>query len=480
MNKIVIEAKSTSRLRIVTTGVLLASFLAALEATVISPAMPTIIDALGGLKIYSWVFTAYMVALTVSSLIWGKLFDLFGRRICYLVSLGIFLVGSTVAGLAPSMGWLITCRVLQGLGAGALTPLGSATLAALYPLERRPQIQSVITVLWGIASLTGPLVGGFLAQHVTWRAVFWLNLPFGLLAVILLALFLPTQTFTPQKTNLDIAGSICFAILLTLFLLWLHSFGSGEYNLSLLSFGVVFLGILTVILVRIERRAANPLFDISLFHNRFFTGTALTMLLLGMLLYGAITYLPLFFQGVLGEDAVTAGRSLIPLMFTWVGLSSLSAWLAIKTSYFLTTIVGSLSCVIGFTILALIGSNASLLLLLIAAGCIGVGAGFCITPLVVGIQSIVPKDNLGVATSLILTCRSVGGSVGVTVMGAAVTFRLGALPQGAALTNPNLRISLEAGLNLAFMCGLGFAIALLLVTPLIPKRDPKQLANQNC
>lgn len=405
--------------RLITAGVVLTNFLVALEATVVSTAAPTIVQDLGGMSLYAWVFTAYMITVTVSGPIWGKLSDLYGRRRIYLVSVALFLAGSALSGQAHSMAWLIGFRALQGLGGGALTPLGQTVLAEIYSLKDRARMQAMITMIFGVASILGPLVGGYLTQHANWRWIFYLNLPFGLAGVALLALTLPAHQ-AGSKVKFDLAGSLLFSAALTFALLWSEGVPHWQTSDPRLWGGALLALALFGAFLRLEARHPDPLLPPALFRLRMFSAGSILMTLVGMTLYGAITYIPLFYQSVLKATPSEAGKALSPLLFTWIAGSMVSSKLILKAGYRITVGIGVIGFLLAYLLLANAGPLTPTPELLLAAVLVGVGGGFTIAPLVIGVQSVVDKPQLGAATSEILFFRSVGGSVGVTLMGVAM------------------------------------------------------------
>jgi len=416
---------SSARRGLVLAGVMAAMFLAAMESTVVATAMPTVIASLGGIRIYSWTFSAFLLTSTVSMPIWGRLADYLGRRPAYLAGLGLFLLGSALAGLSRSMEQLIAFRALQGLGAGSLITIGMTIIGDLYGMERRARMQGYFSSVWGIASLVGPLIGGLLTDRVSWRWVFYINLPFGILAAAAIASGLRDETRERPRGSFDVAGMTLFATAISAFLVGLVDVGSGEgwlrsSGLFLLLLSVVLL----VVFVLVERRAEEPVIPLGLFANPIVRSAAITGLLAGMAMFGAITYVPLYLQAVTGTTATQAGWVLIPFVFGWVVFSILSARLALRIGYRRVVLTGMGALVLAFVLLS--GWNESLTIGMAARdiSLAGVGMGMIFVPMLIAVQSAVPRSLLGSATSLTTFFRTIGGAVGVAVMGAAMTHRL--------------------------------------------------------
>jgi EmrB/QacA subfamily drug resistance transporter len=410
---------------LVLAGVMGSVFLAAMESTVVATAMPTVIASLGGLRIYSWTFSAFLLASTVTMPLWGRLADQLGRRRVYLVGLGIFLAGSALSGLSQSMGQLIAFRAVQGLGAGSLITIGMTIIADLYGLERRAKVQGYFSSVWGVASLVGPLIGGVLTDAISWRWVFYVNLPFGLLAMAAIGLGLRDKPAGGERPSFDYLGTGVFAGAISALLIGLVEAGRGASWLhgSVVSL-LVLSALLLIVFVRIERRAAEPVVPLSLFAIPMVRAGAATGFLSGMAMFGAITYVPLFLQAVLGSTATQAGIVLMPFVIGWVTCSILGARLVLRVGYRSVVVTGMAVLTLAF--LLLVGWSEALTRL--AAGrdmlLAGIGMGLVFVPMLIAVQSAVPRAVLGSATSVTSFFRSIGGAVGVAVMGSVLAHRL--------------------------------------------------------
>jgi len=410
---------------LVLAGVMGSMFLAAMESTVVATAMPTVIATLGGIRIYSWVFSGYLLASTVSMPLWGRFADQLGRRRVFVTGLGIFLLGSALSGLSESMAQLIVFRAIQGLGAGSLITIGMTIIADLYGLERRAKMQGYFSASWGVASLVGPLIGGFLTDAVSWRAVFYINLPFGLLAMAAIQWGLAGERIAPRRAVFDFAGTGLFAAAISALLIGLVEAGRGALwwrpsVLGLLGLSVVLLAFFVVV----ERRAAEPVVPLGLFANPMVRAAAATGFFSGMAMFGAITFVPLYLQAGSGSSAMQAGFVLVPFVFGWVVCSIVAARLVLRVGYRSVVVTGMCFLTAAFVLLA--GWNDSLTrgAAMRDISLAGVGMGLVFVPMLIAVQSAVPRSVLGSATSVTGFFRSIGGAVGVAVMGSIMAQRL--------------------------------------------------------
>jgi len=465
---------SLRRRRAITAGLLLGMGLGAIEATVVSTAMPSVIATLGGLAHYSWVFSAYLLTSTASVPIWGRFSDLYGRRRMYLTGIVIFLVGSMLSGTATSMTALIIARAIQGLGTGAIIPLSMTIVGELYTLAERARTQALFSGVWGVASIAGPLAGGFITDTLSWRWVFYLNLPFGLLAGAVILLSYP-QTRLAKAVRVDWLGAaLLFGSISTL----LVALGADAGGLSW-AFAAVAAALLTGF-VAVERRVPDPILPLDLLRSPLIARTFVVVFLVGMALFGAIAFIPLFVQSVMGATATGAGRVLTPLFLGWVVMSIASARLTVKLGYRGLAVTGSLLLTIGFVGLALVGADSPRSAVLVAGALIGSGMGLSMLSLLLAVQHGVPRSHLGLATSLNQFSRSIGAAVGISVMGALMTSQLTgvSLPGGAeavaatgAILTGAVRLQFAAALHDVFVAGAMIAGASFIATLFLPPVD---------
>ena len=406
----------------VTAGVLTGMFLAALEATVVGTAMPTVIASLGGLSHYSWVFSAYLITSTVTVPVWGKLSDLYGRRIFFQLGIAIFLLGSVLSGMSTTMAQLIAFRALQGLGAGALVPLGMTIIGDIYTISERARMQALFSGVWGLSSVVGPIVGGFITDQLSWRWVFYINIPFGLAAGLIMGVALK-EPKRRERPTIDYAGAGVLMAAITLLMLALVEGGASLSTLIAPRNLALFVGAaaLAALFIWIERRAPDPVVPFKLFRNPVVAVAVTAGFLAGVSMFGAISFVPLFAQGALGATATQAGSLLTPLMLSWVGLSVVGGRLLLRVGYRPTTLVGFALLTLGFALLSSYQPSMSRLWLYLDLVMIGAGLGLTMLTLLIAVQQSVPRTQLGIATSLNQFSRSIGGAVGVAIMGTVLS-----------------------------------------------------------
>ena len=445
-------------------GVMLSIFLGAMESTVVATAMPKVVGSLGGLPMYSWVFSGFLLTSTVTMPLWGRLSDLYGRRPTYLTGLTIFLLGSALSGLSRTMVELIAFRMLQGLGAGSLITIGMTIVGDLFRLERRAKMQGYISGVWGVASLVGPLLGGLLTDYVSWRWVFYINVPFGVIAMWLIGSALPKGRSTERVPVVDYAGIVLFAIGVSVLLLGLVEAGrvgawGGLDVLGPLAVAVAVLGAF----VTVERRAREPIVPLGLFANRIVLAAIATGCLAGMAMFGAISFVPLFLQNVSGASATVAGFVLTPFVIGWVALSAASARLVLRIGYRIVVFTGMICLALAFVLFTRWDASLTPVTAMRDALLAGIGMGMTMVPMIIAVQSAVPRTELGIATSLTQFFRAVGGAIGLSVMGAVMAQRLHA------------GLSMVEALHGVFMVGLAICVAALAAAFLVPPGRAQEL-----
>ncbi len=429
---------SSSRRWAVTAGVMTGMFIAALEATVVGTAMPTVIASLGGLNQYSWVFSAYLVTSTVTVPVWGKLSDLYGRRLLYQIGIAIFLLGTLLSGFSTSMTPLIIFRAIQGLGAGALIPLGMTIIGDIFTLKERAKMQAYFSGVWGFSSVIGPVIGGFITDQISWRWVFFINLPVGIAAALIIG-FALKEPQRHEKPSIDYAGAALLMLAISLLMLAMVEGGAtlatlfSPENILLFAAAIVLL----LIFVLVEKRAKDPIIPFELFRNRTVAVSVAAGFLAGVAMFGAISFIPLFAQGALGLSATEAGSLLTPLMLSWVSMSIVGGRMLLKVGYRNITIVGFVILTVGFVFLALFERETARFWLYLDLVLIGSGLGLTMLTLLIAVQQAVERTKLGVATSLNQFSRAIGGAFGVAIMGAFLTAGLAAELNKAALDEKN-------------------------------------------
>jgi EmrB/QacA subfamily drug resistance transporter len=406
-------------------GVILAIFLAAMESTVVATAMPKVVASLGGIHIYSWVFSGFLLTSTVMMPVWGRLSDQFGRRLTYLAGLFVFLLGSALSGTARDMTQLIVFRMIQGVGAGSLMTIGMTIVGDLFKLERRAKMQGYLSGVWGIASFLGPLVGGLLTDYVSWRWIFYINLPFGVAAMGLVATALHDEAPGPSRPSIDWTGFVLFSTGVSALLVGVVEAGRVARWTGLDVVGPIAVAVLLLaVFVRVDRKVKEPIVPLRLFANRMVLAASVTGFLSGMAMFGAISFVPLFVQAVNGTTATAAGFVLTPFVLGWVLMSITSARLVLRLGY-RSIVVTGMACLTGAFVLFSrwgegLGQAAAMRDVLLA----GAGMGLTMVPMLIAVQSAVPRSDLGAATSMTQFFRAVGGAVGLSVMGAVMAQRL--------------------------------------------------------
>jgi EmrB/QacA subfamily drug resistance transporter len=413
------ETRSQRQVLVAFAAIMLATLLAAMDQTIVATALPKIARDLHGFNDLSWVVTAYLLSSTVTVPLYGKLSDLYGRRLLFVISISIFLLGSALCGIAHSMGELIAFRTLQGIGAGGLIPLAQAAIADLFSPRERGRYQGYVGAMWATAAVAGPLAGGTLTDSVSWRWIFFINLPLGILALVVVVRTMK-MPFSVREHTIDFPGAALLSLGVTGALLacaWggtTYPWGSAEVIGA-----AVVAALALVAFAWVERRSPEPLLPLGLFRMRTFSVSSAAALLIGAVLFGVTIYVPVFTQGVLGSSATNSGVVLIPLSLGWVVASIVSGQLISRTGrYRAFPVIGSAFVLAGTILLTQLDQGSSRIAVALYLVVIGVGMGTMFQTFVIATQNRVEFGELGVATAAIQFFRSMGGSVAVAALGA--------------------------------------------------------------
>ena len=449
-------------------GLMTVLLLAALDQTIVATALPRIVSDIGGLTSYSWVITSYMLASTVTVPLYGKLGDIHGRRTLFLVAITIFLVGSALCGLAQNMTELVLFRAVQGLGAGGLFPLALATVGVIVPPRDRGRYQGLIGAVFAAASIAGPALGGLIVDHTSWRWIFYVNLPVGVLALIVISITMPKRA-EKRAHSIDWIGFALLAVGTTCLLLGLvwagrqYAWSSFQVD-GAFAAAVAFLALFALV----ERRVEEPILPFDLLRQRNVAAGVASMALVGMAMFGTIAFVPLFVQGVIGTSATSSGVVLTPLMLGAVGMSILSGqWVSRTGRYRLNAIVGPI--VLGFGLYLLSRMDTSTTNGIAARNMViaGIGIGLMMQVFVLVVQNSVPLRQMGSATALTQFSRQIGATIGVTLMGVIVNQGLptGVSGEGSVVHRlpPALREDLASALRPAFLTAAALCILVLAI-----------------
>ncbi len=457
-------------------GLMMGLFLAAIEITVVSTAMPKAVSDLGGAELYNWIFGAYILAITITGPLWGRLSDIYGRRPIYLLGVFIFIFGSALSGASQNIIQLVIFRAIQGIGGGALLTLTFTIVGEIYRLRERSRVQGYMSSVWAIASIIGPPTGGFIADNIDWRWVFYINIPFGIAATIIVAKWLKDHD---KKTDgsPDIIGAALFALSTSLLLIYLTEYSTlGELGPLMLLISIASMALF----FKIESSTQSPLIPLNLVRDRTISISMFANLFAGLTFFGVIAYIPILLQWVLGLTASDAGILLTPATLGWVTTSIIAARIlprlnlkpiVLASAAFLST--GMLSLVLFHTTFG------------VAVGgfLIGAGMGSAVAPLLIVVQTVVSSESLGIVTALQGFMRTMGGTLGVTLMWIPIRGVLGtaSLESISALTSAE-QVMLSSAIQQAFVIGLVAALACIPLYLMLPslnldERDKRRFSD---
>lgn len=429
-----------TKLKAIFASLMLVILLASLDQTIVSTALPTIVGEFGGIEHLSWIVTAYMLATTIVTPIYGKLGDMFGRKIVIQVGIVLFLAGSALAGQSQSMTELIVFRALQGLGGGGLIVTAMASVSDVVSPRERGKYQGLFGAVFGLSTIIGPLIGGYFVEHLTWRWIFYINIPLGLVAFFVIGWALKSHPRSGPRRSVDVTGAVLLAVTLTSILSFTSLGGSTFAWTSWQILGLVALAIVTAFaFVAVERRAADPLLPLALFKDRTFVLAGAIGFIVGLSMFGAITFMPVYLQIVKGETPTQAGLQIIPMMVGMLITSISSGRIISHTGHYkMFPIAGTALMTVGLGLLATLQVETSSWMASAYLTILGLGMGLVMQVLVLAVQNTAHPSNMGVATSGNSLFRSIGGSIGVAVFGSIFTFGLmyglpATLPGGVAV-----------------------------------------------
>lgn len=421
------ENQKNSKRTLLLIGLIIAMFFSALDGTIVGTAMPRIVGDLGGLSMMTWLTTAYLLTSTTVVPIAGKLADLVGRRVIYVTGLIIFMVASALCGMANNMTELILFRALQGIGGGVMMPMAMIVIGDLFTGKARAKFQGVFGGIYGLASVIGPQIGGWIVDSLNWKWVFYINLPVGILATVFIALGLQGKKHT-GPVKFDVAGMFTMVIGVVSLLLAL-SFGGKDYDWNswqiISLFALAIAGIISFIIV--ETKAKEPILPMYLFKNRTFTLLNIIGFFMSIGMFGAITFVPFFMQGIVGVSASESGTIMTPMMISMIVTSIIGGQLVYKVGIKPQIVTGMLIMAGGFFLLTTLDLHTSKLVATSYMAIIGLGMGLVMPILTLALQESFSKEELGVVTSSSQFFRSIGGTFGITILGAIMNAKSGTL-----------------------------------------------------
>jgi EmrB/QacA subfamily drug resistance transporter len=476
--------------------VMLAMFMGAVEGTIISTAMPAIVGDLGGFALYSWVFSAYLLMNAVTVLIYGKLSDLFGRKPILTFGIIIFLIGSILCGVAESMEMLILFRLIQGFGAGAVMPIATTIVGDIYTKEERAKVQGYLGSVWGISAVTGPALGGLLVEYVSWRYIFWINVPLGILAIAGLWLFLH-ENIEKKKRQIDYAGAVLLTVAISSLMIVLVEGGTNWSWTSMKTIGLFFVSILAFVLfIFQEKRALEPIMPFTIWKERSIFIANMTSLTTGVMLIGISSFLPAFVQGVMERSPIVAGFTLTAMSIGWPIAAAVGGRLLLKIGYRTTSLFGGIALILGSMMFVTLTPEAGPLWAAAGSFMVGIGMGLTSTAFIVSIQSTVAWQQRGIATAANMFMRNLGNTVGAALLGGILNSSIirylkekGANGQELSIDTANVllneeertKLSLEMkmilqdgltnALHSVYIMVFVFAVASLLLILFLPKNE---------
>ncbi|MEJ8823432.1 MFS transporter [Variovorax humicola] len=468
---------------LVIASVMASMAMVAIEATIVSTVMPQIASDLGGLSLYSWVFASFLLAQTAMTVVFGKLSDLYGRKPVMLAGIGIFLVGSVLAGFAWSMPAMIAFRLLQGIGAGAIQPTSLTIVGDLYPVHERGKVQGYLASVWATSAVVGPVVGALIVQKLSWGWIFWMNVPIGIAAAAGFWLFLREAPMA-RRASIDVIGAILFTAGIAALMICLTEFGLGAHEVAWAWAGAF--GIVTLLFIAQERRAVDPMVSFQLWSRRVIATVNGSALIGGMALIGVTSFVPMYVQVVLGQTPVVAGLTLTMVMLGWPVGATLASRTFLRFGLWRLMIVGGVLLPLGASAFALLRSGDSPMVAGLGSFVLGLGMGLLSLCSLIIIQESVDVAQRGSATASNVFSRNLGSALGAAFFGAVFNFGLARLHGGQAIPEDQLRqllrdstvqaaadsatrLALGGALHLTFSALLLFSLGTIALSLMLPK-----------
>jgi EmrB/QacA subfamily drug resistance transporter len=478
------ERPNEARRRLVLAACLIATFRAAVESTIVATIIPTIVSDLGGFNLFTWVFTVYLLTQAVTIPVYGRLADLFGRKPVFFAGTAFFLAGTILCGLAWNMPSLVCFRAIQGCGAGAIQPIAATILGDIYTPAERGRVQGLVSSVFGVSAVIGPSLGAFLVQHVSWRAVFWVNVPIGIASIAMIGVFLREEV-RHHRHRIDWAGSLLLLL------------GFGSLMLALVQGGSLSRPTLTALtatgvaaltgLYLHERSTPEPMLPLELWRNRVIVVGSLGNFSAGAMMMGIAAFLPTYVQGAMGRSPIDGGLVLGAMSVSWALASFAAGGIMMRMSYRLVATLGGLSLTVGCAMLLALRPADGPVWAAAGSLVIGIGMGLCATVFIVAIQASVPWGQRGAATSSSMFMRFVGQSTGAAGCGAVLNATMLHLDPGAVhaaerLLDPPVRSAMSpaelahltevmaGSLHNAYLLATGFAVLTLLMATRLPAR----------
>jgi multidrug resistance protein len=474
------QTRTTSR-RLVFVSILLAMFMVAIEGTIIATAMPDIVLRVGGFTLYTWVFSGFLLTQAATTVLFGKLADLYGRRPVLVGGIFIFLVGSILCGLAWSMPSLIAFRLLQGLGAGSILPVATTVIGDLYTVEERARVQGYLASVWGISAVVGPLAGGIIVEKLSWQWVFWINVPIGIATIIGLTSFLH-EGIEHKRHSLDLIGAALFATAISALMIVLTQLGQPTGASASTAFFAALFAICLPVFFWHERKAKEPMIALGIWSHPVIASANAAVLFAGMTLMGITSFLAIYVQGVMGRSATIAGFALTMMAVGWPIASMLSRPLYKLFGMRGTLRLGSVLMVAGSAVFLLLRPDASPMIAGAGSMIVGFGMGLLNVTVILLVQGSVGWSQRGSATASNVFSRTLGSTLGAAVLGSVLNLSLrshpGVSPEGIrqlldtrGAPNQAMLSALDQGLHLTFWCVLAIGVVTVAVALFIPSRE---------